>query len=909
MPNQQDFTLNLIASLDEGSVQSDAARMASTIARTIEQSFEGLGQKIAENIMRGVQTGVQTSSSLVDPYGRPAAGPPQPPIVPPAGGAPVGAAPLPPTPAVPSLQGFRGGFEYPGYLDIHAAPASAASSIRGQIQRDILGGGGGGHGGNVGFESDPMALATDVAYQRARQIRAMREAGMNVNLTDEERGVLSSAQQAGQASLEQTRGHSLKLSQEIERLNKSVIDLQQAMNRSTEMTEKESLKKDQDEARQRRDILRGQLGQLSTAASAESGRIKEISDILGTGRGGQVDFARALGGISAVAMGAARLPGAIRAGEVGFAGTENLEARAAMGGDIERLMAVERLGGMGHLRRAGMAEALGLAGATALGSVGSFLSTPLTGGFGAMAGAGLGISAVGQFASLGAGQQKAIDERIQAEMSKNMELYQFSRMGRQTFGAGFGAARELGAPEMANFLMGGRGVGFAEQRLETERLRAQVEGEGFRLEIDPQTGERRTRLANPGEGRMANVAGATRALESARAGAIEGMSPLDYAASLGIAPGQAQTTFANLARGMGGQFFGQQNQLQNPRLLQNVLQMQAAGLSNAGDLSGMLMQGATPNQANRAETVQVLKDTFEDAVSAGMDRTRVAGFLQMIASSSQGLGSAGAFQVRAGQTLGVAQRVFGAGGIEGPEAQFAAQTLMQTEELGRSGGGLMEMGGVMATQKFLRGQGVKASATQVMDVLQNARSPQDVKRLWQQHFGKNISDQEAQGLYANLSQQIRGGALGAVERASGGDQAILNLGLGGALGTHGAEENFRAQELLHVDRAGVLAPITTERVEAAGGGFRKRFTAAEEAKRAVESPEAQVFVKEQQVISQQVTAGLATLGSNLKEVNQAFEKLIERAEKVIGAQPGTFGLPGASHAIGTARTKGKPPGH
>ena len=64
----QDIALNLVAKLEEGSVQSDAQRIASDIARTFEQQFQQIGQKIAESIVQGFQ---QSKGIIVDQTGQP----------------------------------------------------------------------------------------------------------------------------------------------------------------------------------------------------------------------------------------------------------------------------------------------------------------------------------------------------------------------------------------------------------------------------------------------------------------------------------------------------------------------------------------------------------------------------------------------------------------------------------------------------------------------------------------------------------------------------------------------------------------------------------------------------------------------------------------------------------------------
>jgi hypothetical protein len=59
MATPTNIALNLVAQLDKGSIETQAAQMASDMAKAIESAFEGLGQRIARNILSGISTGVR----------------------------------------------------------------------------------------------------------------------------------------------------------------------------------------------------------------------------------------------------------------------------------------------------------------------------------------------------------------------------------------------------------------------------------------------------------------------------------------------------------------------------------------------------------------------------------------------------------------------------------------------------------------------------------------------------------------------------------------------------------------------------------------------------------------------------------------------------------------------------------
>jgi len=881
LPNQQDFVLNLVAELDEGSVQSDAARVANTIASTIEKAFEGLGQKIADNILKGVQGGTQAlAGALVDPSGRPIpsnAGPLTT-VQPVAAGAP-GGAPVMPMPSSPSQ--WQGGY-HSSYLDMHAFPNQTASNIRTQIQRDILGGGGGGSGGSVGQESDPQALHTDIAYQRARQIKAMRDAGMNVELSGEEKEMFQGARSAGMASLGANREQQSKLGDEIEKLNKNVIELQKAMNESVRMTDQErrakgmddpeKIKAVQDTEKARLERMKQEMGQISQVSGAEAGRVKELGGILDGNRGG--DFGRAIGIMSPIAMAAARAPGIFREADSASAATGNLESRSMAGGDLERIMAVQRLGGMDSLRTRGGLEAAGMAGATMLGAVGSFA---MGGPIGMMAGAGLGVSAFQQVAGFETGRRGAIESRIGAEMDQNQELYSMNRAGRETAAGAFSEAQGLGDVGMSGFLTGNtssRAVGrqMRNANMEWERQRREnisLNAAGFNSRAVMSDAEKQSTMNSLGN-----------QFNEASSMSIGGQSFNEYGIGQGlVAPGQVQGMLSNIARGSGGSFLGQRSLSQDPSMIKNLIDTQAGGLGNTTDLFNSLNAGASGNTNMRGENAVLVKDMFESAVSGGLDKARVGQALMTVVAQTQGMGSAAMVGNKFDQAMGAAQNVFGKGGIEGAEMNLTQRTLGAMNQEAQGG-----VAGIRAARDVMKEFGIKGDASAELLLAQGDASPAALERM-------GLSKEQAQKASKALSDAKLKEQQQFNKEMYGGLQYGEELIAGAQSGAQNVEESFGSADVARAVAKGARADISEKLPSGIHGALDSKAFRVE---KGIQEGLGQTGVSAAQNLAEvnatQISNGLISLGTNVTAVNAAFEKLITRAEQVLTGQVANQGM-------------------
>jgi len=160
--------------------------------------------------------------------------------------------------------------------------------------------------------------------------------------------------------------------------------------------------------------------------------------------------------------------------------------------------------------------------------------------------------------------------------------------------------------------------------------------------------------------------------------------------------------------GLGGAFFGRGNVLDEmPDATADMMRMRGLGLQNAPQIAAGLQAGAPINQdpaQTRRESIAETREMFEDAVSAGLDRARTGRALQVMAEqASRGLGAGSAATEQFKQALGMAQTIFGKGGIEGAEMDFTQRAVGGLQEGTRAGGGLGQIAGIQAVREVTGG--------------------------------------------------------------------------------------------------------------------------------------------------------------------------------------------------------------
>jgi hypothetical protein len=765
-----------------------------------------------------------------------------------------------------------------------ARPFSTAEQIRQDIGQQVAGGGEYYQTyGQAQFQTRPELLRADLMTSLATQMQQARKVGITgpaTELTEEEQTGLKEAIGVGESTIsdniEATRG----LSTEISGLQESITALQKTMNDLREVTDSDRVARGfrtREQTEQQMNDLVMQKARASEQLDAMTTSTGMAAERLGVLQGampasGLARFGgRAMGvaaGVAPLMMAVGQLPRAFRRSAAARAAMGNFGARAALGGDVERMIAAEELGGIEAVRGGAGFEAalnvggqIGMAGISGIGAVvGGGPSTPL--GIAGMAGAGYyGTQAVRGVADFSSAQRAAVESRIGAEQERQAELFQFTRAGR---GAGIGAFQQAlgtGGAEFTPFMLGNQ--------------------------------------------RNVPMMGAGGALPGP---AAQNMRRL--AAYYGVGNRFEETT-GQLAAGMGGNFMQEVGTRlgMDPNIAMSAFQMQAAGLSDAPGLMGQMFQGARPNDPQgRREATEQLKTTFEDAVAAGLDKARAGQALQFMAVQAQaGLGAAGAAEVGFRQQLGVAQNLFGGSGIEGQEMAFTQRTMTNMLQAGRAGGGIAGLARLSAAQdinrRFFKG---RLSPAGIALLQQNVEDPAGLERI-----AKDLKvDIDGQAVSAEMQAQTITEQGRLAEMAVPGDPyaRALVASQTGQTGTVGgglaAADITRTQIVRGVER-GEGAARPEQFPEVFGPLQRPTVGGMAEAARGTEA--AQMAIRMQQVEAEKIVTGLNTLGNRqLPAINKAFGELIERANEVLagGAQQKTIADIAGSGALEKIMSQG-----
>jgi hypothetical protein len=304
-------------------------------------------------------------------------------------------------------------------------------------------------------------LDIDLATSEAGSINQARRAGVNIEMSGEQRGRLSDqrglAREAIASAVEQIR----ELNQSIRDAGRSQDQLQTKLEELSKKIESGSATSSD------RTELEGTRAQLSHLQELISRRdrlsnvmkegvrdVQTLDEVLGHGRGMNLAQAAGLGG---AALGfAGEFPSLARGYQVGMAGLNNMESRALMANDPMRLMAIQRLGGAGALRSEGFLESGLAAGAQVLGGIaGMAFGGPL----GMLGGGALLANGARQFANLPGGAQGRVDDMIASEMGMNAETYGMLSSGREFATGAYRGARGLGSTGLYGFLTRAAGLG------------------------------------------------------------------------------------------------------------------------------------------------------------------------------------------------------------------------------------------------------------------------------------------------------------------------------------------------------------------------------------------------------------------------------------------------------------------
>jgi hypothetical protein len=806
--NAQQISLNLVAQLDQGNIQSQAAQMAQNMSRAIEDAFQGIGSQIAATILAGVRQGLQGSIEMIGQTRLPAG-------------------------FVPMTETER------------QVAASQATQPRGIYDAQ-------GNFQPIGGQPQPQPVIQPGAPQPPP--------------------LQAPAAPAAQPQAQQP----------------------------TEETPTEG----------------GFLG-MSRKQAAKVG-MKAFS-ALGTGL--------ELFG---------EMPSLMRQSAASGAEIQNLEARTAMRGDVEQMLAIQRLGGQDEIAgRARREEGTILAGEVA-GAIGLALA-PLTGGLSAGLALAMGAGALGlgaDAARRAGGFNTRVEQNImgqtQAERLQNQEVYRFLERGRETQIRGFDAARQAGAPELAGIFAGGGDANLASNsaataREDRERLRQQIATMQANTPGDPSLQQARARETQLTERINQLESQATGAAGSMVTSQGRNVSLRQMAAQMGIGEQEFLQTMGQVGS-MGGVFLGEQNRTPGANQIAELIRMQGIGLSNAGGIAGSLFQSGG---MTRGESIETVRQIFEDAVSAGMDKAQVGrAMTEMAARGNQlGFGGGGVAAAEMTRGLGLANAAFGST-VEGPQMRFAQQVNQQLTQATRSQtADLGKIGGQIGAERFARRAGIKLDRMDLMEMQELGFDQAGLERFLQERGASpdKIRELEAGGdLAGQLEAEKQRGMFEAADRGLGGKRTaeqFMRRQLG--FTTEAQMEAFRKMQ--GPIRAGTNVQPQIFDFNEKTGEFFKRAEAASGLQEQVgvdfdektgaltprmrnipaieagarEAPGAAPARALAQMDATQISAGLNDLNQILPVLNASLGKLIDRANSVLSGNTAAAAPQQAAPAPGT----------
>lgn len=702
-----------------------------------------------------------------------------------------------------------------------------------------------------------------------------------------------------------------RLADVMERLIKS-IDMNSERRKELENKQKNGGKLSGAEAEEYQSILskEEQLGTVQGKKDMADANLRQASvnaaaadAALGPGKTGMLGSAKFWGGVGAagtIAAGIGQLPGHVRQFGADYADITNMDSRAMRNGDLDKVLAMNALGGQGSMQKQGGFETgMGILGKTlsygAIGAAGgSFIP-----GLGTVAGglAGMGVGLYQGLTGASSAMKGSMEDQVQKHMAENAELYDLTKTGRGAAIGGYRSAQAMNAPGLSYYLSGG------------ENLRDKVNaGQGARDNLE----EIQSKYANINNLRPTARARAVKerdaALSSAHA-AISGfdknedkaalMSTFDpithntenfrtYAVNRGLSNSQYDQTLGSLGAHMGGDF-GDSNGIPEVMKakggLRNILDARGAGLSNAADIAGGLFQGG----ASRGDAMRMTKELFEDAVAGGFDKAS-AGKAMVTMSQQAANGMGGEMGARSSMTraMAAAQDAFGAGGhVEGSQLDYVQRTQDYNERQSKSGGGLGMVSGFMAAQSAssaMRKMGVtgqmSVAEANTLRKLGDTGSDSDIRTTLEQFGHKGITDKNQ----AEVGKMVRNlKNVAADKRAQIGDEQneIFDV------------ENGRFRTLAERNAAkGVQAGLSKDGSIVDKNGFKAGKAAADNS-----DPGKNAASKSELADADKIIKGLSTLELTFGALDTALHGVITRAESVLKGSAKTFAnQPGASNA-------------
>lgn len=691
----QEVVLKLIASLDQGSVKSDVANLASSMSREMEQVFQKMGENIVNVISQSMGRVLKdTVRQATDPnqmsfgFGssaKPGAGMPTPNATDRVFG---GDAPMQQKPY--GVGDFRG-----GYTDVWKHPNSSAASFVGDLLKNKTGAGVLGDEGML----DPRTAANrDATYARARMIQTSQKAGIDVPLSADDRKVFANARDDVSRSMAELPKVVERLTEELKNNAIRIGKLDKTMarpelddsNRLAIGTKKKNLN-------DRNSQILDEMGQAQTIQQSNAQQMGVFNN-LAQGPSKMDQFRGIAGALAPLLASAGQLPGQFRASQVGFANAENMQGRAAMSGDINRLMAIDMAGGQASLQRQGNFEAgLGVAGNLA-GAIASGASTmiPIPGMqvAGALGAATMGANAVGGVANFGANVNAAIENNINTEQGKHAELFESMGKSRSFIAGNYETALGMGTPEIAGIL----NAGMENESATTDSL-APIQSRINMLkgiDMSYMTPD----YAKEKQQEIAQLEEQARGIETSKPSTIVGLG-----ASAGFSPAETSGFISKLAGRSGGVYQGS-----------SILEGQDAGIGSLlniakqGGMGGFETAGTLTKMDGGQDfkkAVEQTKDLWQEIIGGGFDKSSGGRVLAQVAANAASLGLGGGdIAVRQQQmSNSIAQQTFGqgvGGQVSDQQLQMGERVVAANQRQGSSLGTLQSSYKSNAIEKTFR---------------------------------------------------------------------------------------------------------------------------------------------------------------------------------------------------------------
>jgi hypothetical protein len=297
---------------------------------------------------------------------------------------------------------------------------------------------------------------------QAKAMRAVQRAGVNIDLSDEQRSSFRSASMEAEGTLRE-------LTDKISSLQDELRQNREAYRDNTLRLEqlKASPNADPTEFAKVQGAVRDYLDKEDQYRRATEGAVRQAQakqeiDMLAGGGGGGIGAGTIISGVGALAttLGiVASLPNMMGRSTAFQAQLERGTGRAAMNGDITSLLADEMMGGYGSVReRAGseqltaaMAKILAAGAAGAAG--GTFFGGPLGTVLGGAGGAGL--AAFREFFNYNSNVQGDIQTKRQNTIFENEEYFKAFQMANPLAREGFLSGRQMGGTGFGDFMASG----------------------------------------------------------------------------------------------------------------------------------------------------------------------------------------------------------------------------------------------------------------------------------------------------------------------------------------------------------------------------------------------------------------------------------------------------------------------